>query len=174
VPRYHSELGETLQKYALSFSVDQRAEARPYLLQAIEHQQIACQAESSNLRYKGKLRTHYYQVAQLTADMGDHQEAVKLTLEMLKLADRTMDFIVGTEILTQCADLAQKDARHSPEKRNELAESYLRQIVKLLRTAGKTGRMSAEHLRKDKEFVPLRFRPDFQRVLNEMEQKPGS
>jgi tetratricopeptide (TPR) repeat protein len=173
VPRYHSELGETLQRYALSFSVDQRAEARTYLLQAIEHQQIACRTEPANTRYRGKLRNHYYQIAQLTADMGDYEEAVKLTMEMLKLADRTMDFIFGTAIQTQCADLAQKDTRLPPDRRNELAESYLRQAVELLRTAGKTGRMSAEHLRKDMEFAPLRSRPDFQRVVTELDQKKG-
>lgn len=67
--------------------------------------------------------------------------------------------------------LAEKDTQLPAAKRRDLAHSYADRAMALLRQAVAKGYKDAAHLKKDKDLDPLRSRPDFQKLLAELEQK---
>jgi hypothetical protein len=66
--------------------------------------------------------------------------------------------------------LAEKDAKLSQARRQELAKSYADQAVGALRQAVAHGYQDAAHMKKDTDLDPLRGRDDFQKLLAELDK----
>jgi tetratricopeptide (TPR) repeat protein len=67
-----------------------------------------------------------------------------------------------------------RDARLAEGTRRQLAEEYAAFAVQLLRRAVQAENRNVADWRKAREFEALRDRPDFQKVLDEASQRPGS
>jgi hypothetical protein len=71
-------------------------------------------------------------------------------------------------LLSQCIKLAGDDSRIPQEKREELAASYGRRAIDLLRQAVRAGYQDVAYLEKSKELEPLRSREDCKKSLGEI------
>ena len=60
----------------------------------------------------------------------------------------------------------------SADERKSAAQHYGDDALKLLRDAGKKGFTTAAQLKMAPDFASLRLRPDFQKLLAELEKKP--
>jgi tetratricopeptide (TPR) repeat protein len=74
-----------------------------------------------------------------------------------------------------CSAAADNDARLSPAERENLADKYGGRAVELLRMAQATGYFQdpgrLAHMKQDKDLDAIRARPDFQKLLAEVETK---
>ena len=68
------------------------------------------------------------------------------------------------------------DAKLPNAKRQEVTRSYADRALATLRQAVQNGYKDAAHMKKDTDLDPLRSRPDFQKLLADLEQKatPGT
>jgi hypothetical protein len=65
--------------------------------------------------------------------------------------------------------LAEKDTKLPAEKQQELAKLYGDRCLALLHTAVQRGFRDRAQLEKDAVFAPLRTRPDYQKLMEQIE-----
>ena len=85
--------------------------------------------------------------------------------------NRSSVLVIAACILCNCVTLADKDAKLSETKRKELAKSYADRALALLRQAISKGYQDAASMKKDTLLDPMRSRPEFQKLLDELEAK---
>jgi len=69
--------------------------------------------------------------------------------------------------------LAEKDGALSDDERQALAKSYADQAMEYLREAVRRGYKNAATLKTHAALAPLKGRPDFQQLVQELEAKSG-
>src|SRR5581483_5547030 len=73
--------------------------------------------------------------------------------------------------MSQCVPLVAKHDKLGPGEREEAARFYGDAALKVLREAVRRGYNDVPHMKKDTDLDPLRQRPDFQKLLAELEGK---
>jgi tetratricopeptide (TPR) repeat protein len=163
-------LGQTLKSLAqLEADHDQLADAQRSLEEAIRHQRAAVEADSGSATYRKDLARYYFALMDVVLQRGDHAEAVKLEQELEgSRVPQLQEIPRLAALLSKCIKLAGADTRISPEKREELAASYGRQAVELLRQAVRAGYQDVAYLENSKDLEPLRSREDCKKSLDEI------
>jgi hypothetical protein len=67
--------------------------------------------------------------------------------------------------------LAERDTNLSEAQRKDRAQTYADRAMTTLRQAVQNGYKDVAHIKKDTDLDPLRSRPDFQKLLQELEAK---
>ena len=75
--------------------------------------------------------------------------------------------------LAACVSIARDDEDLTAGERSEVAESYAQRALDLLRRAAERGFADAEALRADRDFDPIRGRPEFAEILRRIEAAGG-
>jgi eukaryotic-like serine/threonine-protein kinase len=163
-------LGQTLKTLAqLAADRHQLADAQRSLEEAIRHQRAAVEAAPGSAAYRKDLARYYFALMDVVLQQGDHAEAAKLEQELQEVAMPQLPELPRlAALLSKCIKLAGDDTRVSPEKREELAASYGRRAVDLLRQAVRAGYQDVAYLENSKELEPLRSREDCKKSLGEM------
>jgi len=74
-------------------------------------------------------------------------------------------------LFARCVPLAQADQKIAEAQRLMLAQQYGDQAMMWLRAAIARGYNDVEHMKTDDDLTSLRQRPDFQKLLAELEAK---
>jgi tetratricopeptide (TPR) repeat protein len=173
VPNYRSELGGTLNNLAMvRLNQGNLTEARQLLERAITHQRAALRVNPQNAIYLEFLSNHYAVLAEVLVRGKQHAAAAQAAVDLAGVRPRNgEDAYDAAGLLVQCMTAAQEDQSLAKPRRDQLSQRYAEQSLNLLREAVKRGFKELERFKKDKELDPLRMRPDFQRLLTELEAK---
>jgi serine/threonine-protein kinase len=160
-------LGHTLKTLAqLQAERHQLADAQRSLKEAIRHQRAAVEVDPT---YRKDLARYYFALMDVVLQQGDHAEAAKLEQELEGSAVPQLQELPRLAgLLSKCITLADDDTRVSPQKREELAASYGRRAVELLKQAVRAGYQDVAYLENSKELEPLRSREDCKKSLSEI------
>ncbi|HZT80026.1 MAG TPA: tetratricopeptide repeat protein, partial [Gemmataceae bacterium] len=138
VPDYKSGVAGALHNVAFDLRRrHQLGEARQHMEEAIKLQQAALDAVGGrNRRYREDLRDHYWGLTEILLDEKDHARAAMVVENLPRLfPDGWEEYIRAVPLLANCAVLAEKDARLSPEERKRHYSTYVGRIKELLGTA---------------------------------------
>jgi len=145
-------------------------EARQLYALAAEHQLKAHQAVPTNSTYALYLRQDYHGLGDVALLLKDHATAAeaggKLALVRPDVAD---DAQLAARILGRCVQLAELDMRLSEGERVALKQAYADQAMEHLREAVRRGYDKVALLKSLAALDPLRARPDFQQLVQELE-----
>jgi serine/threonine-protein kinase len=163
-------LGQTLKTLAqLETDRHQLADAQRSWEEAIRHQRAAVEADPGSATYHKDLVRYYFALMDVVLQRGDHAEAAKLEQELQQASvSQLPDLPRLAVLLSKCIKLAGDDTKLSVQKREELAASYGRQAVGLLRQAVRAGYQDVAYLENSKELEPLRAREDCKKSLGEI------
>jgi serine/threonine protein kinase len=170
---YQSELGETLADLAL-LQRDQGklAEAKKLLEQAVTRQQAAHQARPKNSDYAELLAHHHEHLAEVLVRLQDHAAAAQEVRHLVRLRPHDgPDLYDAACLLSQCVAVAEQDPNLAKDSRMGLTQGYGQEAVRLLREAVAHGYQNAKHLKTDKDLDSLRRRPDYQKLVAELDAK---
>ena len=173
-PDYESELGVKLSNLAILWRDRRKApdRARPLIEEAIRHQRAALKRQPKQPAYQDRLADHYGCLADILVKLGQHAAAAQAAEGLAAVFPKDFRDCYGAACyLAMCATLVEKDGKLSPEKRKELAQTYGKRGVQLLREAMKRGYRAINQLKKDPELNPLRARADFGQLVRELEEK---
>ncbi len=111
------------------------------------------------------------------ARLGRYEEAVPVAEELAgRKGTEDYNLYQAACVLAVSSAQAGRDAKRAEAERWERAEKYAAAAVALLRRLQSGGyfkdRSNVADLQKDKDLGPLRQRPDFQKLLSEVEKKP--
>jgi serine/threonine-protein kinase len=176
VPEYQADLANTLDCLAeLAQAQHHHADAFRLLDEAQSAIQQALRTNPRYPFYRAIAADNRNTLAQVRLGLGEHAAAAAAAEEMGTIgANPANDAYSAACLLASCLPLAQKDAKLSVAKRQELARSYADRAMALLRQAVAAGYKDAEHMKKDKDIDPLRGREDFKKMLADVEAKAGS
>jgi hypothetical protein len=87
-------------------------------------------------------------------------------------ASQRLDFLLAADLVVKCLPLAEADRELSPEKRRELTETYAARAVAILSASVRAGKVAPEDLKGAEQFVQLRTREDFQKLLTDTVSGP--
>jgi serine/threonine-protein kinase len=110
------------------------------------------------------------------ARMGDHARAADDVEGFVKTGGKLPgQFFVGAARINavSAGKLLENDATDPPDakERKELAAKYVDRALDILKLAVQRGYQDAERLKTDKGLEPLRSRPEFQKLLQEIETR---
>jgi serine/threonine-protein kinase len=154
----------------------QRADALRWLGRPAESLKEWDRALELSPTEEARLTTRLSRAKALTG-VGKYEQAA---VEAEELAGRpsVSDFAVyeAAGVLSGASEAAARDAQRPAAERQQRAERYAAGAVALLRRLQSQGyfknRAIFTTMQKDKEFDPLRQRPDFQRLVTEIGRKP--
>jgi serine/threonine-protein kinase len=169
IPRYHSDLGGTLQNLADQLRArDDAAGARRLLDEAIRHQQAALRASPTSPKYKEFLTNHYASLADTALDLGDHAAASAAAAGLADTGTSAQDAMDAASQTARCIPAVAKDEELNAERKAAKTAEYAEKAVYLLREAARRGFGNADAIRMNKDFAPLLDHPDFRQVLKDM------
>jgi serine/threonine-protein kinase len=173
LPAYRSDLGGLLSDRAMVFQgVGDHARARLLLEQAIEHQRAALRADAKHPTFLRFLGIHYHFLAVSLAALGEHAELARMAAEFARDCAQEKNSVYNAACyLARCVPLAEKDAKLPEAQRQELARSYADRALDTLRRAVQSGYKDVARIKKDPDLDPLRRRPDFQQLLQDLEKE---
>jgi serine/threonine protein kinase/tetratricopeptide (TPR) repeat protein len=164
--RYLGELRQVQKQYRLSCDL---------LQEAIAHHEIALKAAPRNPSYRDVYRQTLGLLAHSLVKAGDHAAAAAATARFLDIGvDPVNDPYEVACLLSQCASLAEKDAKLSPKERKQTSESYANRAIQLLGSALNNGFKGLSRFREDRALDPLRSRKEFKDLLAQFPaREPG-
>jgi eukaryotic-like serine/threonine-protein kinase len=178
VPEFQGHLMEMLDNWAaLQLTQNRLDKAMESLNQAQAILPTVKLKLGDNEDYRKLVRKHYLTRAETllrTAEKepAKHPDAARSAMELAKFTpDSAEDQRVTAIILARCSVLVIKDAKIPDAERKKQAESYANDAVAALGRSVKLGWSNAVELRTAAVWGPLRARPDFQKVLSEVESK---
>jgi tetratricopeptide (TPR) repeat protein len=152
-------------------------EARECLRGAVAEQQLALeQLDAPSPRYQDALRNHYFLLAEIRLQLGEHAEAAEAAERRLPpfLPARPADYSCAAEFLVRCASVAADDPRLPSEWRRATQENYAERAVDLLEQGLKQANAQpretstlVDRMRRQECYKLLRGRPKFKRLLEE-------
>jgi eukaryotic-like serine/threonine-protein kinase len=164
VPRYHSELAETLTGLFLVLDDSDAEEGRRAVERAAHHGRTAHALDRRSPAYRRQLCGYLFAWASFLAERGDHRGAFAAAAEMAGCASEEKDFRLAADLLTRCARMAEGDPKLTAAQRRERAEVYAARAVAVLGEGLRTGALSAAQV-KGGDFAALRGRADYQKLL---------
>ena len=146
--------------------------ARRLLEEAVPHHHAALKANPKNPPYRRFFRNNRWRLAETLLALKDHAAAATAVKELLEVAyEPPQDAYTAACLLSGCARLAAQDERLAEGKRGELAAAYGDSALAALRTAVEKGAQEVNQMPKNPDLDPLRSRPDFRKLLREIEAK---
>jgi serine/threonine-protein kinase len=136
------------------------AEARPFVVQAVEQQQRAIKKAPKNERYRFLLSNHFAFLTHLERHLGHLDAAADWTQQRLAL--RRAD---PAELYAIARDFAKTAAAAQDAKQEKTVARCADLALDALRLAVKAGYRDLERLRTDAALEILRPRDDFQKLL---------
>jgi tetratricopeptide (TPR) repeat protein len=171
-PSYQHRLGIILNNLAMQFLQSNPAETRRLAEQAIDHQRAALKPNDRNPIYRRYLWNHHDVLAQALLRLADHEAAARAAAEVMLLEpDDWQAYAGAAALLAGCVPMAEKDAKLPENKRRELARSYARRAVEMLREAIKKGFSDGKSLTKDPEFQSLHPFDEFKKLVQDLDGK---
>jgi tetratricopeptide (TPR) repeat protein len=172
VPEYQHGLGATLVNLAILHNQRRDfAKAASLFEQARKPIQATLKINAKNREYRAAFANLLEVQAQNHLARADHVQLAANAEELARFAnDPANDTYNAACFLCQCVTLAEKDARLEAAKRKELAGKYADRALALLRQAVERGFKNADHMKKDSDLQPLRERPEFKKLLAELEK----
>jgi tetratricopeptide (TPR) repeat protein/tRNA A-37 threonylcarbamoyl transferase component Bud32 len=109
--------------------------------------------------------------------LGEHARAAAEVEALLAEGhDNGRNLLLFAKVHSLCSAAAGEDSSRPLPEREKLAGRYGTRAVELLRKARDAGHFrdpgEVGHLQESKDLAPIRSRPDFQRLLEELEKKP--
>jgi tetratricopeptide (TPR) repeat protein len=171
VADYRNELASTLVEMAdMMRALQDFTGARRQLQDAQPHHQAALQANPNHPSYRACYRAHLTVLARICAGQGDHAAAFDAAAKLRDLGwDAPADAYDAACALALCLATVEKIAKAGEQERNRQVHSYGGRAVALLREAVARGYKDAGHMRQDEDLAALRDRPDFRKLLTELE-----
>jgi tetratricopeptide (TPR) repeat protein/tRNA A-37 threonylcarbamoyl transferase component Bud32 len=146
--------------------------ARERLEQGVRHYQAALALDSSNSQCRDRLQLTYQALIQTQLRLSQHREAARTATEELRMsAGKGADSYNAACSLARCVPVVEKDTQLVAEKRTALAQDYATQAIALLREAVAKGFRDGKHMKTDPDLTPLRSRPDFQKIVQDLEAR---
>jgi len=172
MPDYHNLLGIVLSGLALLLlEQGETMEAEPIAKQAVNHQQIALQANPKNPDYRQGLRNSFGTWAETLVRLGKHVEAVQAATELTRVfPDRGEEYYLAAGFAARCVSLVDRDDHLPKAKCQELAQAYGDRAMTLLREAVQKGYRDAKRVKEDKDLDALRGRDEFKVLLKDLEE----
>ena len=137
-----------------------QAEARALYQQAIDLQQQELAHNPQNSLARRYLGNHHFKLSELCLDMGDHATTALHALKLAQLNPQQGAQVTAASLLARCVPLVLNGP--ATAERANVAESYARQAVELLRQALAIGFKELQKVKDDPAFASLRDRADFQ------------
>jgi tetratricopeptide (TPR) repeat protein len=148
------------------------AEALPLLDKARTHLQVALDANAKNPIARRLYQETLIGMARSYSELGDHARLAATADELARFGYAPgKDTYIAASMVSGCIPLVDKDTKLAAAQRKELAESYAERSLKLLRQAVERGFTDAARMQKDPRLEPLRERPDYRKLLAELEGK---
>lgn len=133
----------------------------------------AASLPDATMRHERMRNEAVLNAARLLVDRGSHAAAAELLKDVVLNELETHHSWAG--LLCRCIGAAEKDPELAAEMRSRLRYRYGDQAMLLLREAVRLGFRNPDEYRTNAFLEPLRERPDFQRLLREMENpRPNS
>jgi serine/threonine-protein kinase len=171
VPQHYSNVGKAYSRLAeLHLGQDRLEEARCDAEQAIKYQQDGLKLLPEDRDFQRSLTRHYWCLAETLLRLGDHAAAADVAVEASRnAAPNEPVHVYAAGVLARCVPLVRQNRTLGADKRDALALSYGDQAMTSLRLGlGSKPRPTAEQLRADPYFAPLRPRADFQKLVQEL------
>jgi tetratricopeptide (TPR) repeat protein len=173
VPGFQNDVAGTLGSLAeLAQARRDWRQARVLLEEALPYHRRALKANAKHPAYRRFFHDNRSALALTLVRLGDHAAAAAAVEELTRFGDKPADdSYKASGFLCLCVSLAEKDAKLPAPRRKALADAYAARAVQLLGEAVAHGKKDVAKVKNDTDFDPLRARPDFQRLLAELEKK---
>jgi serine/threonine-protein kinase len=173
VPDYQNLLAGTLLHLGQLFHERKDyAAARQMYEEALPHHQAALQANPGHPYYRRSFRDNRQGLTETLLTQGEHSAAAETSSQLLEAAvDPAGDAYKAACFLARCVPLAEHDKQLADPARKERAQHYADQTMAALRRAVQNGYKDMPHMKQDPDLAAIRSRPDFQKLVVELEKK---
>jgi tetratricopeptide (TPR) repeat protein len=174
VSAYHAGLGGSLAKLATVVrDRGKLAESVPLWEEAIEQWRLALKTNPDNREQRQELGASCAGLADARLRLGQYRGVEESVAELPSLlAGRGQGDYYAARFLCLCIPLVEKDKQLSSTERTERQNHYATRAVELLRQAHQKELPNLTAINQDAAFAPLRSRPDYPQLLNELGRKP--
>jgi tetratricopeptide (TPR) repeat protein len=146
------------------------SQAQECFIRAISWQRTAWNADKKNATYPSFLYGHYKNLCVVQSMLKDHQGLAGSAGAFPEIYPEVREsYLQAAKALARAVTLVAADARLTESQRAETTEGYARAAIQMLRTAVNRRFFDPNELRTSPAFAPFRHRPDFQRLIREME-----
>jgi serine/threonine protein kinase/tetratricopeptide (TPR) repeat protein len=173
VPDYHNELAGTLGNLAQFHLKNREFTAAVQLLdEALPHNRAAVTGNPRDPYYARFYHNNLWALAESARALADHARLAPTAEALAQLGFLGAgDAYFGSQYLSFCVALAEKDPKLDEASRTELTENYADRALVLLRQAVAGGSIDAAGMKKDRSYDPIREREGFKKLLAELEEK---
>ncbi len=170
-PDLRKELGGTFDNLALVYlRQGYFAAAKPLLLEGLPHHLAALKVNPRHPQYRLTYRKHLSLLPEVHAELLEQEDAVHAALAVGDLGyDPPADAYDAACLLSRCVRRVSKHDKLDDKERQQAAQFYGDEAMKLLRAAVSKGFKNVAHMKKDTDLDPLRKRDDFQKLVAELE-----
>lgn len=142
-----------------------QAEARHLFEQAIEAEQEELVVNRQNRLARRYLANHLFSISNLCLEQGDHSSVALRALELAQLDPAVPHSqVTAASFIARAIPIVHQDPSTPEADRPDVAESYARQALELLREAVKLGFSEFDKMKADPAFAPISQRPEFQEL----------
>ncbi len=146
--------------------------AREIFTEAVRRQQAALALKPGDPKAVQFMDNHLGNLAGVLLKLKDHAAAAQTATDWPRLLPtHPLAHTRAGAWLAQCMPVAERDERLELEARRQTAQGYGDQAVEMLRQAIVKGHEQRDAIRKAPDLAPLRGRPDFQKLIAELEKK---
>jgi tetratricopeptide (TPR) repeat protein len=146
--------------------------ARPLVERAIQLLEAAYKGDTTYPDFRNGLVSHRQLLVEVLLRQKDYPGAARTIAELLRLDPENAEvYYQAGRCMARCVPLANGDPALAESKRQELAQGYAGEAVVLLRQAVQRGYKDGEHMKKDTDLDPIRYREDFKKLVAELEAK---
>jgi tetratricopeptide (TPR) repeat protein len=147
-------------------------EARQHYALAVEHELKVLQAVPNSAKHAGSLFELYHGLGDMALLRKDHAGAAEAADKLAQVRpDNAADAELAARFFGRCVRLAEKDLQLSETERVNLAQSYADRAMEHLRETVRRGYGKVASLKSLAALDPLRDRPDFQQLVQELEAR---
>lgn len=184
-PDYQSELGATLDNLAYLLSAQGRGpDADKARAQSIRHHRAAVKGNANNPTYWERYCRHYYLLGEVLKHREAYADLRTAVDEMIKGWPESWRVYTQTaEFLAGCVAHIDKNSVLAETRKKEHGEALGKRAVDLLRDASRKKELKrydadrkevpfADYLTSSTILEPLRARPDFQKLVSDLEAAP--
>jgi serine/threonine-protein kinase len=156
------------------YRLDRLEKALTAFQDAVHHQRLLMVQAPQDKVEHANLSVLYVQTAQIQLFLGRAADAAVTIQERRKLwPQHPGELYKAACELVECMRVVGGKKKLTPEEQSE-RDGYAVQALEVLKQAVQAGFRDADRLRMDRELEPLRGRPEFLKLLVEVEKKSGS